>query len=57
MNKNVCEIYVSFYMKYEVDKYNINDWKKIYNIIVYNIDKDGYLIDKYIIFCFEIGVI
>lgn len=44
-------------MKYEVDKYNIDDWKIVYNIIVCNIDNGGYLIDKYFIFCFEIGVL
>lgn len=44
-------------MKYEVEKYVSDEWKMIYNIIVYNIDNGEYDIDKYIIFCFEIGEI
>lgn len=56
LNKNFCEKKVYVYKKWELDKYNIDDWKVIYNIVVYNKDDVKYnFIDKYIILCFEMG--
>lgn len=52
LNSNVCEKKVFVYKRYDLYKYNIDDWKIVYNIIVYNKDDGGYIIDKYIIFCF-----
>lgn len=57
-NKKVCDYIVFVYEKYEIIRYEIDDWKVIYSILIYNKDNGVYEVnDKYIIFCFEIGFI
>lgn len=50
LNKNFCEKKVYVYKREDLDKYNIDDWKGVYSIKVYNKDDGDYIIDKYIIF-------